>query len=227
MASLSSPGIGSGLDVNGLVTQLVNAAKTPQQNAIDTRRNTVGAELSALGSLKSALSALRGALSGLSDGSAFAKFLATASATDHFSAVADSTAAAGTYSIDVEQLATAEKASSGAFAENATLATGELTIAVGTRSMTIAVGSGTGSLAQLAGAINRNADNPGVTAAVVHAADGDHIVFTSTKTGAANAFSVSGTGDVAGLSYDPANGTGGLSAVTHAADASSASTASK
>jgi flagellar hook-associated protein 2 len=45
MAALSSPGIGSGLDVNSLVTQLVNAAKTPQQNAIDTRRHTVGAEL--------------------------------------------------------------------------------------------------------------------------------------------------------------------------------------
>src|SRR6185437_12006029 len=139
---------------------------------------------------------------------AFTQFLATASSTDHFSAIADSTAAGGTYSVDVQQLATAEKASSGAFAANTTLSTGQLTISVGTASMTVAVGSGTGSLAQLAGAINRDANNPGVTAAVVHAADGDHIVFTSTKTGAANAFSVTGTGDVAGLYYDPTTGTG-------------------
>jgi len=219
MAALSSPGIGSGLDVNSLVSQLVTSAKTPQQNAIDTRRNTVGAQLSAIGSLKSALSAFQDSLSSLADGSAFTQFLATASSTDHFSAIADSTAAGGTYSVDVQQLATAEKASSGAFAANTTLSTGQLTISVGTASMTVAVGSGTGSLAQLAGAINRDANNPGVTAAVVHAADGDHIVFTSTKTGAANAFSVTGTGDVAGLSYDPATGTGGLTAVTHAQDA--------
>ena len=219
MASLSSPGIGSGLDVNGLVTQLVAAAKTAPQNAIDKRRDTNGAELSAIGSLKSALSAFQDSLSSLADGSAFTQFLATASSTDHFSAIADATAAAGTYSVDVQQLATAEKASSGAFAANTTLSTGQLTIAVGTKSMTIAVGSGTSSLAQLAGAINRNANNPGVTAAVVHAADGDHIVLTSTKTGAANAFSVTGTGDVAGLSYDPATGTGGLTSVTHAQDA--------
>jgi flagellar hook-associated protein 2 len=219
MAALSSPGIGSGLDVNSLVSQLVAAAKTPQQNAIDTRRNTVGAQLSAIGSLKSALSAFQDSLSSLADGSAFTKFLATASSTDHYSAIADSTAAAGTYSVDVQQLATAEKASSGAFAANTTLNSGQLTISVGTASMTVAVGSGTGSLAQLAGAINRDANNPGVTAAVVHAADGDHIVFTATKTGAANAFSVTGTGDVAGLSYDPATGTGGLTAVTHAQDA--------
>ena len=219
MASLSSPGIGSGLDVNGLVTQLVTAAKTAPQNAIDKHRNSNGAELSGIGSLKSALSAFQDSLSSLSNGSAFTQFLATASSTDHFSAIADATAAAGTYSIDVQQLATAEKASSAAFASGTTLNTGSLTIGVGSHSMTIAVGSGTSSLAQLAGAINRNANNPGVTAAVVHAADGDHIVLTSTKTGAANAFSVTGTGDVAGLSYDPATGTGGLSVVTHAQDA--------
>ena len=219
MASLSSPGIGSGLDVNGLVTQLVTAARTAPQNAIDKRRDSNGAELSAIGSLTSALSAFQDSLSSLADGSAFTQFLATASSTDHFSAIADSTAAAGSYSIYVRQLATAEKASSAAFASNATLATGQLTITVGTHSMTVPVGSGTSSLAQLAGAINRNTNNPGVSAAVVHAADGDHIVFTSTKTGAANAFSVAGTGDVAGLSYDPATGSGGLSTVTHAGDA--------
>jgi flagellar hook-associated protein 2 len=219
MASLSSPGIGSGLDVNGLVSQLVTSAKTAPQNQIDTRRNQVGAELSAIGTLKSALSALQDSLSSLSDGSAFTQFLATASSTDHFSAVADSTAAAGTYSLDVEQLATAEKASSGAFASGTTLNTGSLTITVGGHSMSVAVGSGTSTLAQLASTINRDANNPGVTASVVHASDGDHIVFTATQSGAANAFSITGTGDVAGLSYDPANGTGGLTPVTHAQDA--------
>ena len=141
MASLSSPGIGSGLDVNGLVTQLVAAAKTAPQNAIDKRRDTNGAELSAIGSLKSALSAFQDSLSSLADGSAFAQFLATASSTDHFSAIADATAAAGTYSVDVQQLATAEKASSGAFAANTALSTGQLTITVGTQSMTVAVGT--------------------------------------------------------------------------------------
>jgi flagellar hook-associated protein 2 len=219
MASLSSPGIGSGLDVSGLVSQLVAAAKTPQQNQIDSRRSDVGAELSGLGTLKSALSALRDALSGLGTGSTFNKFLATASSPDHFSAIADATAAAGSYSIDVEQLATAEKASSAAFASGTNLGTGSLTISVGTGSMTVAVGSGNNTLAQVAGAINRATDNPGVTAAVVHASDGDHIVLTSTKTGAANAFTVAGSGSVAGLSYDPAHGVNGLSTVTSAADA--------
>ena len=34
MASLSSPGIGSGLDVTSLVSQLVSAAQTPQQMTV-------------------------------------------------------------------------------------------------------------------------------------------------------------------------------------------------
>jgi len=219
MASLSSPGIGTGLDVSGLVSQLVTAAKTAPQNQIDTRRDANGAELSALGSLTSALSALQDSLTNLTSGTSFTKFLATASSPDHFSAIADSTASGATYSIDVQQLATAEKASSGAYASNTTLSTGSLTIQVGTKSMTVAVGTGNSTLQQLATTINRDPTNPGVSAAVVHAADGDHIVFTSTKTGAANAFSVTGTGDVAGLSWNPATGTGGLTSVTHAQDA--------
>jgi len=219
MASLSSPGIGSGLDVSSLVSQLVTSAKTPQQNQIDARRNEVGSQLSAIGTLTSALSSLQSALSGLADGSAFTKFLATASSPDHFSANADSTAAAGTYSIDVEQLAVAQKASSAAFASGSTLGSGSLTISVGSESMTLAVGSGTNTLAQLAGAINRSPDNPGVSASIVHATDGDHIVLTSTATGTSNAFTVSGTGSVAGLAYDPANGVNGLSTVAAAKDA--------
>lgn len=219
MASLSSPGIGSGLDVSGLVSKLVTAARTPQQNQIDARRSEVKSELSGLGTLKSALASLRDALAGLGDGSSFNKFLATASSTDRFNASADSTAAAGTYSIAVEQLAVAEKASSGAFTSDATLGAGALTINVGGKSLTLAVGSGTNTLAQLAGSINRSSQNPGVTASVVRAADGDHLVLTSGKTGTQNAFTVSGTGSVAGLAYDPAHGVSGLGTVTSAADA--------
>jgi len=219
MAVLSSPGIGSNLNVSGLVNTLVTAAKTPQQNQIDARRSDVKSQLSGLGTLKSALSSLRDALAGLGDGSAFNKFLATASSTDRFAASTDSTAAAGTYSIAVEQLAVAEKASSAAFASGATLDAGSLTLNVGSKSLTIAVGSGTNTLAQIAGAINRSSQNPGVSASVVSAADGDHLVLTSSKTGTQNAFTVSGSGSVAGLAYDPVHGVNGLNTVSSAADA--------
>jgi flagellar hook-associated protein 2 len=218
MAGLSSTGIGSGLDVSGLVTQLVASAKTPLQNQIDSRRDQVSSELSGLSTLKSSLSSIQDALSALADGSAFTKFLATSSGTS-FGASADASAQAGTYSIKVAQLATAAKASSAAFAGNTSFSGGAVTIGVGTKSMTIALGAGVNSLAQLAGAINRGGDNPGVSASVVHAADGDHLVLTSTQTGAANAFTVSASGDAAALTYDPAHAGSGMSTVTSAQDA--------
>jgi len=219
MATISSPGIGSGLDVTSLVTQLVAAEKAPQQDQIDTHRSQVTSQISALGTLTSSLAAIQAALKGLSDGTAFADFIATTSTTGVLGATADSTASTGTYQVNVEQLATAAKASSAAFATGSTFSSGTLTIAVGTKSLSIDVGSGINSLSALADSINRSAQNPGVAAAVVHANDGDHLVLTSTTTGAENAFTVSGTGDVAGLSYDPANGVNGLSTVTSAQDA--------
>ena len=131
MASISSPGVGSGLDVTSLVTKLVAAEKAPKQNQIDRQRTQYTAQVSAIGKLKSSLASIQSALAGLANGSAFSKFLATSSATTHFSAGVDATASAGTYAIDVERLATAEKASSGVFAANATFATGAITISVG------------------------------------------------------------------------------------------------
>jgi len=219
MASISSPGVGSGLDVNSLVTKLVAAERAPKQNQIDAQRTQYTAQVSAIGKLKSSLSALQTALAGLADGSAFSKFLATSSATTHFSASVDATASAGNYAINVERLATAEKASSGVFPANATFASGAITISVGSQSLTLDPTTAGNTLSSLASAINRSPQNPGVSAAVVHATDGDHLVLTSTQTGAANAFTVAATGDYASLAYDPAHGVHGLSTVTSGVDA--------
>jgi len=57
MAGLSSPGLGSGLDINGLVTQLVAAEKAPAQAQITRSQTATVTSLSALGQLKGALSA--------------------------------------------------------------------------------------------------------------------------------------------------------------------------
>jgi flagellar hook-associated protein 2 len=69
-----------------------------------------------------------------------------------------------------------------------------LTIAVNGKSMDIKV-SAAGSIGDLATAINNNKDNPGVQATVVHGADGDQLLLSSTKTGVANGFTVSASAD--------------------------------
>ena len=111
---LTSLGVGSGLDVATLVTQLVNAKKAPQQNQITDQAQTANTQLSGLGQVNAALSALQSAMASISDGSAFSAHSVSSSDTDILNATATGTAVGGSYKIEVTHLATALKASSGA-----------------------------------------------------------------------------------------------------------------
>lgn len=219
---ISAPGIGSGLNVNSIVSQLVNAEIQPAQNQINSQQASISAQTSALGTLKSLLSSLQTSLSTLADGSAFTQYTATSSDTSAFSATAGASAMPGTYQIQVQQLATAQKLTSAAFASGATVGTGTLTLSVGSQSININIDSTNDTLAGISAAINGASGNPGVTATIVHATDGDHLVLTSTQTGVANAFSISesgGNGGLSALTWDASTSSGSLTLQSAAADA--------
>jgi Flagellar capping protein len=221
---LTSLGVGSGLDVATLVSQLVAAKKAPQQNQITDQSTTANTQLSALGQVSSALSALQSAMASISDGSAFSAHSVSSSDTSILTATATGSAVAGNYKIEVTQLASALKASSGAFASNTTqVGTGTLTIAVGGQTMNLSIDSSNGSLASIRDAINAASDNPGVSATIVNGTDGAHLVLSGTRTGAANGFTVSssgGDGGLAALNYDASASSGnGLSVINAANDA--------
>ncbi|HEX5353519.1 MAG TPA: flagellar filament capping protein FliD [Rhodanobacteraceae bacterium] len=219
---ISSPGLGSGLDVNTLVAKLVQAEIQPAQNQIDNQRTNITTQTSALGNLKSLLASLQSSLSSLANGSAFTKYTATSSDTDVFAATAGASALPGTYQIEVLQTAAAQKLSSAAFASGAAVGTGTLTLAVGSQSINIDIDSSNNTLAGIRDAINGASDNPGVSATIVHATDGDHLMLTSSQTGVANAFSISASGGDGGLdalTWDASTGSGSLTQQTAAADA--------
>ena len=62
--TLSSPGIGSGLDVNSIVTQLMAIEQQPL-TALQNKATTLQSQISAYGSIKSSLSALQGTITGM------------------------------------------------------------------------------------------------------------------------------------------------------------------
>ena len=62
--ALSSPGLGSGLDVSGLVSQLMALERRPL-TALSTKEAKYQAQLSAYGSLKGALSSFQGTVAAL------------------------------------------------------------------------------------------------------------------------------------------------------------------
>ncbi|HED38973.1 MAG TPA: flagellar hook protein [Chromatiales bacterium] len=108
MANISSPGIGSGLDINGLVTSVIDAERAPTTNRLDFKEATFQAELSAYGSLKGALSTFQGTLSTLSFTSAFRSSSAETNNLDVLTADVSDAAADSSYSIKVNQLAQAQ-----------------------------------------------------------------------------------------------------------------------
>jgi flagellar hook-associated protein 2 len=210
MATISSAGLGSGLDVNGLVTQLVAAEKAPQQAQITRKQTSIVTEISALGSLKGALADFQSSLAQLKTVGAFGVRAATSSDDEIFTATATTAAAAGSYDVEVEQIADAQQLSSSAFTggSSAEVGTGTLTLNLGGAGFSVVVDSAHSSLADIRDAINRAGDNPGIRASIVNATDGAHLVLSSAKTGSTNTITVSVDGDSGGLSrlaYAPGN----------------------
>lgn len=212
MASISSPGIGSGLDVNALVQGLVQAEQKPAQLRLDQREAQLQTRLSAFGAIKGALVALRDSLSALGATDLFGRIKATASSSELFTATAAPGASIGEYRIEVIQLASSQKLLSNAFAADSEVGTGTLTLTAGGRSFDVAIGEGDQTLGAIRDRINAATGNPGIVARVVTGDDGQHLVLTQSKTGRDQAITLTASGGDGGLSrlaHDPANAIAG------------------
>jgi len=215
---------GSVINVSELVSELVAAAQAPQEALIENQTETVTAQISALGQLQSALSTFQSSLSALDTAGAFNSQTASSSDTNVLAATASSSATAGTYSVSVSQLASAQQLLSGAFAGDGTAAvgTGTLTLSLGGSGFQVTVGSGDDTLDGIASAINAASDNPGITATVLQGTDGAHLVLSSSLTGSANTIQVvesDGGNALAALTYGAGN-TGHYTQQSPAEDAS-------
>ncbi len=202
MASISSPGIGSGLDVQGLVTKLVAAEGDPITQRLDTKETTLQAQLSAFGALKSSLSSFQSTLSSLTSMSSFGTRTVTSSDSTLFSASVTSAAVPGNYQVEVQQLAKAQSLQSGVFTDTTSaIGTGTLTFQFGDptkAAQSVTIDSSNNSLQGIRDAVN--AANIGVRASIVHGNTGYQLVFSSTQTGTANSLKIT-------VAESPANGT--------------------
>ena len=124
---LSSPGIGSGLDVNGIVSQLMAIERQPLA-ALDNKEAKQQTRLTAFGSLKGALSTFQSSLSALSDPAKFTGVTANFADATLANVSATSSAAVGSHSVEIQTLAQSHKLKSANFATtSATLGSGTLT----------------------------------------------------------------------------------------------------
>lgn len=211
MGSLSSPGIGSGLNVTQLVTQLVAAERAPAERRIARAEADARGDLAAFGQVRGALTALQAAANGLDGSGAAVARRATVQQGAGFTATASATAALGRYSIEVAALATAQKRQSAAFADSADLGTGTLSFSVGSDSFNVTLGSTT-TLAQLRDAINTATGGRGLSATIVRGDAGSVLVLNAASAGSGGAIGVSATGSIGSFAS-------GLAVTTPASDA--------
>ncbi len=207
---LQSLGVGSGIDIGTLVTQLVTAEMTPASNRIQRQATSVGTQISALGQLKGALSTFQQALNKLHTVNDFQIHSASSGDEDVFTATTAAGAAPGTYQVTVDHIATAQQLLGEAFVGDSktNVGTGTLTVSLGDKTFTVTIDDPHSTLAGIRNAINTATGNPGVTATLVNGTDGTHLVLTSALTGAANTIKVtSDDAALAPLTYAPGNTT--------------------
>ncbi len=205
MATLTSTGLGSGLDINSIVEQLVSAERAPAANRLTQRESKANEELSALGKFKSALATFKDSVAKLTDADTFQGRTVTVEDDEVFTATADSASLPGTYSVEVMNLASAQRLRSIGFGDaTSAIGTGTLAITVNGQTANILISTPANSLNDIRDAINESADNPGVRATIVNASDGAHLIISATETGAANAITIAvsgGDGGLASLAY--------------------------
>jgi flagellar hook-associated protein 2 len=218
---LSAAGLGSGLDVNSLVTQLMAVERRPLE--LLTRAGSgLQTTLSAFGRLSSALSTFQDAAAGLATANKWQVFKATtngninsANSTDSaISGSASSNASEGSYAIQVNQLAKAQTVVSGTFAStSSTLGAGTILIQLGTYDGTsnsfiantskpltsITINPGSDSISQIRDAIN--SANAGVTASIANTGSGARLLLTAKESGAANSIQLT-VQDADGINTD-------------------------
>lgn len=224
--TVTSTGLGSGLDIESIVEGLVSAEGDVKQSNLETEEAELETELSSVSLLQSALAEFEDSLSSLTDAATFNAVTASVSDDKAFAVETDSDAQVGSYAIEVQQLASAHKlVNTQAYSAGSS---GSLTFTQANgNSFTIEIDDPEATLSDIAEAINASSDNEGITATVINTDAGEQLVLTANDSGEDSRItSISSTtteGDLSVFDYsydDSTDGDDGLySQVSAAQDA--------
>lgn len=231
--AITSAGIGSGLDVEEIISKLVALEKKPLEG-LQQKAEKIETRVSSYAEIKSLVSTLEDAASKLALDSGWNTLAVKSSKESAVSVSVSGIAAATSFSVGVQKLAQSQSTVSTAIAAGASIGSGQLTLELGswnagvfTAGTAAAVNvtvAATDTLAQVAAKINDS--GAGVVATVLSDASGERLMLRSKETGAVSGFRITSTdddgnsNDNAGLSrlnFDLAQPTVGMAANTYQA----------
>lgn len=195
MALITSAGVGSGLDLESIISATLSAENTPKLQAFARKEQSLQVELSSLGEVKSAMSTLQDTIEKLADIDNFNKRIAnikqpTSDDGDLISVTPTSDISPGDFNIEVVELAQGSRATSnaGLFTSTDDVVTasgGTLSFAAGDKSFDLTLDAGA-TLADLRDAINSSDNNFGVTANIINTGTESKLVLSSSVSGTGN-----------------------------------------
>ncbi len=180
--SLGPLGMSGGMDVNSMVSKIVDAERVPKQQRIDNERTTINASISAYGRLRESLDTMKNLMANFRQEKAFAVRTVETTNDNIVSATATTDAIAGKYAIDVLQLAQSHKVASDVLPEDAKFGPGKLQISLGDERFNIDVRSRS-KLIDVVRGINGAKDNPGVRASLINDVEGPRLILASNLSG--------------------------------------------
>jgi len=207
---ISTLGAGSGVDVKTLAQNLADAEIAPRKDLINTKISETEAKISAYGYIKTALLDLQNAFKQLDDAADFASITPTVSQPNSVGVSTTFSAQAGSYNLNVSNIATAQSTASTGFAARDTQINGgvafKLNLSIGGVTKP-AIDVTTATPAGIVSAINGS--SYGIRAQLLNTGDSSnpYKVVVTGETGAAKSFTLSAvtTADqsvsVSGLSF--------------------------
>lgn len=199
MATISSPGIGSGMDIAGIVNKLADLERQPLVQ-LKKQVGTLESRLSVYGQVKSKMASLQDAAAKLISNDAWSQFKVTSTNSAAVTATADSKAMPVQLDMEILKLAKGQVSSFATVAVDQSLRHGSLEIrqgswatgvfvAGGGVSTVISIEDGQNTVSTIAAKINSSGAN--VQAYVVQDASGERLVLRSNSTGKDQGFDVS------------------------------------
>ena len=193
MATISLPGLATGIDTSKIIDQLVAAARVPEK-LLQARQAQVNQQSSAFGTLAGDIETLKSALDDLRSAADLRAFSISTSDVGILTAEASSGASEGTHEILIDRLASADRK------VNAGLASADTLVGAGTFAYTyngetrVLQTTASTTLEGLRDMINNDGGNPGVTASLLQYDAGDghvfHLILGGSNTGADYAIAI-------------------------------------
>lgn len=201
MATFSVSGLASGLDWQNMISQLVKLQRRPI-TLLEESKADLGEKKSAWNELNTKLLSLRTAVGSLSSLDDFDLFTPTATTSGTSSDVGNilkyavgSNATEGSYSITVNNLATAQKLSSRSFSSTSEALGISGDVIINNRALSVAATDSLSVVQTKINALNSGKDPAGVTASIIRMSDGEYrLSLTSKSTGEDGIFLANGSG---------------------------------